>query len=86
LRFRSRIFTYISKIYISSIILALLNIDPNLLILLVVKESNIFELVNIYNETSQIEGNSIKIIERSLLTNTISINSLILNDFNLYYL
>jgi hypothetical protein len=85
LGFRFRILVYISKIYIFSIILAFSNIDSDLLILLVAKESNILELVNIYNETSQIEGNSIKIVERSLLTNTISANSLILDNFNLYY-
>ncbi|PQE25591.1 hypothetical protein CJF30_00000282 [Rutstroemia sp. NJR-2017a BBW] len=41
-----------------------------------IKRSNIFELVNIYN----------KIIERSLLTNIILTNLFILGDFNLYYL
>jgi hypothetical protein len=83
--FRPRTFAYISKTYIPSVTLASSSIDPDLLVLLVAEESNTLELVNIYNETSQIEGNSSKTVERSLLTSTISANSLILGDFNLHY-
>jgi hypothetical protein len=52
LGFRSRILTYILRIYIFNIILAPLNIDSNLLVLLVAEGSNILELINIYNKTS----------------------------------
>jgi hypothetical protein len=83
--FRPRTLAYISKIYIPSVTLASSSIDPDLLVLLVAEESNTLELVNIYNKTSQIKGNSSKTIERSLLTNTISANSLILGDFNLHH-
>jgi hypothetical protein len=82
---RSRIFVYISKIYIPNVILAPSNLDPDLLVLLVAEESNIFELVNLYNENSQIEGISTKTVERSLLPRTISANLMILGDFNLYH-
>jgi hypothetical protein len=82
---RSQILAYISKIYIPNIILALINLDPNLLVLLVAKESYTFKLINLYNENNQIEGISTKTIERTLLPRTISANSIILSDFNLYY-
>ena len=83
--FRPRILAYISKTYIPSVILAPSNLDPDLLVLLIAEESNIFELVNLYNENSQIEGISTKTVERSLLPRTISANSMILGDFNLHH-
>lgn len=86
LGFRPRTLAYISKTYTPSVTLAPSSIDPDLLVLLIAEGSNTLELVNIYNETSQIEGNPTKTVERSLLTNTISANSLILDNFNLYYL
>jgi hypothetical protein len=85
LGFRSRTLAYISRTYTPSVTLAPSSIDSDLLVLLIAEGSNTLELVNIYNETSQIEGTSTKTVERSLLPRTISTNSLILGDFNLHH-
>jgi hypothetical protein len=65
--------------------LASTNIDPDLLVLVVAENNNMIELVNIYNETSLIEGNSLKTIERALLPRAISAKSVILGDFNTHH-
>jgi hypothetical protein len=82
---RPRTLAYISKTYIPSVTLAPTNLDPDLLVLLVAEESYTFELVNLYNENSQIEGISTKTVKRTLLPRTISANSMILGDFNLHH-
>jgi hypothetical protein len=83
---RLRILAYISKEYKASVTLAPTNIDPDLLVLVVAENNNTIKLVNIYNETSLIEGNLFKTIERALLLRVISAKSVILDDFNIYYL
>jgi Endonuclease-reverse transcriptase len=75
----SRLFTPSTSITTSS------PVDPNVLIIDIIKSKHKIQLLNIYNKQNQQPGNSISTIDRLFFNYTLYADSVLLGDFNTYY-